>query len=91
CRLQHVDAPSGTAINLTIFRKDDAGEMGEQVVTSGSYADAVCGVATSPLQVQGPAVYSAIVSTFDPGVEARFELTAYSSACPVSLDASQLD
>lgn len=91
CRLQHVDAPSGTAINLTIFRKDDAGQIKEQVVTSGSYADAVCGVATSPFQLQGPAVYSAIVSTFDPGVEAGFELTAYSSACPVSLSASELN
>ncbi|KAG8984962.1 cysteine protease, partial [Tulasnella sp. 427] len=43
CRLQHVDAPSGTAINVTMFRKDDAGQTNEQVVTSGSYADAVCG------------------------------------------------
>ncbi|KAG8947214.1 cysteine protease [Tulasnella sp. 424] len=91
CRLQHIDGPAGTAINLTIFRKDEADQIKEQVVTSGSYADAICGVATSPLQLDGPAVYSAIVSTFDPGVEAGFELTAYSSECPVSLSASSLD
>lgn len=62
--------------------KDD--QDGSQVLTTGPYTDALCGASCDPVHLEGPGIYIAVLSTFDVGIEADFELSMYSSSCPIT-------
>ncbi|KAG8903495.1 cysteine protease [Tulasnella sp. 403] len=83
CRLQLLP-PSVAAISATVFKQDTVG-VAEGVATTGPYAERVCGVLSEPKRLHGPASYTIIVSTFEPEIEAEFELLMYSSACPITV------
>lgn len=86
CRLQAWTQGQGIpATNVSLF-KDDSG-VADQVMTTGAYAERVCGVASEPQQLEGPATYIAVLSTCESNVYAEFEFIMYSSACPVTVDA----
>lgn len=60
-------------INVAVFDKTTRRE----VVSSGPYADAVCGVAIDETRLQ-PGDYLVVVSTYEAGVMANFTLEMYS-------------
>lgn len=42
---------SSTAINLRLFERMDDGDLGTEMTSTGTYSDAVCGVATALLNL----------------------------------------
>jgi calpain-7 len=60
-------------INVAVFHKATRRE----VVSSGPYADAVCGVAIEECRLQ-PGDYLVVVSTYEAGITANFTLEMYS-------------
>ncbi|KAG9038776.1 cysteine protease [Tulasnella sp. JGI-2019a] len=94
CRLQSI--PTGgdpSHITFNIFSSGASpGDLGPQAVTGGPYSDRVSGVANEPILLQGPEKYTVVMSTMEEAsVGAEFEFTAYSSACPVVLEADEAD
>ena len=54
-------------LNLTLFRRNNASALGEQVATSGPYSDAVCGVHVPRTKV-AKGVYVLVVSPWERGM-----------------------
>ncbi|ODO06320.1 calpain-like protease palB/RIM13 [Cryptococcus wingfieldii CBS 7118] len=51
-------------INLTIFKRAEGGALGEQVATTGPYADALCGVSTGKIKLEA-GIYLFVPSTYE--------------------------
>ncbi|KIY50677.1 cysteine proteinase [Fistulina hepatica ATCC 64428] len=83
-RLQLERPSSATAINVTMFRAEDieANSASEHVATSGGYDNALAGVCIPETAVM-TGRYWIVPSTYNPGVQTRFRMLAYTSA-PVS-------
>lgn len=69
--------PSTSSLNVTIFPASPNGSLGRHIVTSGAYNDAISGVVT-PQTIISAGKYWAVPSTYNPGVEAEFQLIVYS-------------
>ncbi|WWC87652.1 uncharacterized protein L201_002542 [Kwoniella dendrophila CBS 6074] len=57
--------PSPTAINLTIFRRDTGGGLGEQICTTGPYSDVISGVSTGKV-ILDKGIYVFVPSSYEP-------------------------
>lgn len=86
-RLQLLQPQPSPAINVTIFASQQSlsedpvnATLGSQVATSGGYADRSVspGGVTVPQVTMQPGKYLVVVSTFDPGILASFQLFVFS-------------
>ena len=67
--------PGHIPLNVTIFQRRPGGKLGDQVATSGPYADTTSGV--SARAQLAPGIYLVVLSTYSGGVCAGFQLTAF--------------
>jgi hypothetical protein len=85
CRIRlQLMRPSTASLNITLFPSSSEDSLGTHIITSGPYSDAVSGVAT-PLVSVTPGKYLLIPSTYNPGVQAAFRLTVYSTNVAVNI------
>ncbi|WVW79913.1 hypothetical protein I302_101883 [Kwoniella bestiolae CBS 10118] len=83
----YLPTPSSTSINLTIFRRSTGGGLGEQICTTGPYADTLSGVSTGKVKLdQG--VYVFVPSSYEP-IRTKWVLKVWSDVAitvePVSI------
>ncbi|KAJ1726526.1 cysteine protease, partial [Coemansia biformis] len=76
-RLQTPRAASLPLINVSVFAFDNA-VVGRTWASSGSYTNSPQGVATRPTDIDGPAEYLVVASTWDHDADASFVLYLYS-------------
>jgi len=77
--------PAPVPINVTVFKRAQAGGIGEQVATSGPYVEATSGVAV-PRTKLAAGVYLVIPSTFESGMFAEWNLDVWADkTCTVEL------
>ncbi|RDB24959.1 Calpain-like protease palB/RIM13 [Hypsizygus marmoreus] len=77
-RLQLLRPSTATALNVTIFPTSPDGFLRRHITTSGPYNDAISGVVTPQVSLRA-GKYWAVPSTYNPGVEAGFQLFVYTS------------
>jgi hypothetical protein len=73
CGRLYLPHPAPIPINITLFRRAPGGGIGEQVVTSGPYVDAVSGAALPRTRLD-PGIYLAVPSTYETGTRAEWVL-----------------
>ncbi|THV06173.1 cysteine proteinase [Dendrothele bispora CBS 962.96] len=78
-RLQLVQHSSNVAVNVTIYSASDSPSTDRHVATSGAYDDARSGVVT-PQTNLSKGRWWIVPSTYNPGVQATFQLIVYSTA-----------
>ncbi|KAK0183648.1 hypothetical protein F5146DRAFT_1085661 [Armillaria mellea] len=83
-RLQLVRPSSSSPLNVTIYSAG-ASEYASHLATSGAYDDAISGVVTPQISLNR-GKYWIIPSTFNPGIEAAFQLIVYSSVSGVEVE-----
>ncbi|OCF58147.1 calpain-like protease palB/RIM13 [Kwoniella mangroviensis CBS 10435] len=72
----YLPTPSSIPINLTIFRRGTGGGLGEQIGTTGPYADTLNGVTTGKVKLdQG--IYVFVPSSYEP-VKSKWVLKVWS-------------
>ncbi|KAF5375558.1 hypothetical protein D9615_009157 [Tricholomella constricta] len=83
-RLQLLRPFTPTSLNITIFPASSDGALRRHIATSGAYNDAISGVVTPQISL-GPGKYWAVPSTYNPGVEAGFQLFVYTTVSGVRI------
>jgi calpain-7 len=73
----HLPEPLGHPINLTIFKRNTDGALGEQVATTGPYSDTLSGVCIIKTKLEA-GIYLFIPSTYDKGTEGAWTLNVWS-------------
>jgi len=73
----HLPEPLGHPINLTIFKRNTDGALGEQVATTGPYSDTLSGVCITKTKLEA-GIYLFIPSTYDKGTECAWTLNVWS-------------
>jgi calpain-7 len=73
----HLPEPLGHPINLTVFRRNKDGALGEQVATTGPYSDTLSGVCIAKTKLEA-GIYLFIPSTYDKGMEGTWTLNVWS-------------
>jgi calpain-7 len=76
-RLQLAEA-TDTPINLTVFKRNPGGALGDQVVSSGPYSNAASGVLVPTTRFE-PGIYVVVASTYSAGFWGSFKLSVYGS------------
>ncbi|KAK0454341.1 hypothetical protein EV421DRAFT_1756269 [Armillaria borealis] len=84
-RLQLVRPSSSSPLNVTIYAADASEYTASHLATSGAYDDAISGVVTPQISLNR-GKYWIIPSTFNPGIEAAFQLIVYSSVSGVEVE-----
>ncbi|SJK98157.1 uncharacterized protein ARMOST_01418 [Armillaria ostoyae] len=84
-RLQLVRPSSSSPLNVTIYPADASEYTASHLATSGAYDDAISGVVTPQISLNR-GKYWIIPSTFNPGIEAAFQLIVYSSVSGVEVE-----
>ncbi|KAK0459293.1 uncharacterized protein EV420DRAFT_1677658, partial [Desarmillaria tabescens] len=84
-RLQLVRPSSSSPLNVTIYPADASEYTSSHLATSGAYDDAISGVVTPQISLNR-GKYWIIPSTFNPGIEAAFQLIVYSSVSGVEVE-----
>lgn len=79
----HMPEPLGHPINLTVFKRNTDGALGDQVATTGPYTDTLSGVCIAKTKLES-GIYLFIPSTYDKGAEGAWILNVWSD---VSLSA----
>ncbi|EPQ55287.1 hypothetical protein GLOTRDRAFT_41696, partial [Gloeophyllum trabeum ATCC 11539] len=82
-RLQLAQPSPLPALNVSLFRETSESSPA-RVLTSGPYADAVCGVLTPQITL-APGTYLLVPSTYEPGCRVPFRVIVYSTAAGVTL------
>jgi len=84
-RLQLLQPSSSVSLNLTLFHfSSDPNSIGEHIVTSGPYSDAISGVVTPQVSLN-PGTYLLVPSTYHPATQVGFRLIAYCSTANVNI------
>ncbi|KAK4687428.1 calpain-7, partial [Tremellales sp. Uapishka_1] len=78
CRL-HLPVPSTTPLNLTLFKRGTGASLGDQVVTTGPYAESICGVSTNRFNLDR-GVYLLIPSAYERGMKGDWVVNVWSNA-----------
>jgi len=86
-RLQLVQHSSNAAMNVTIYSGSDHPSADRHVATSGAYDDARSGVVT-PQTNLSKGRWWIVPSTYNPGVQATFQLIVYSTT-PIDVQLRQ--
>jgi calpain-7 len=73
----HLPEPLGHPINLTIFKRNTDGAIGDQVATTGPYSDTLSGVCINKTKLDA-GIYLFIPSTYDKGTECAWTLNVWS-------------
>jgi calpain-7 len=73
----HLPEPLGHPINLTIFKRNTDGALGDQVATTGPYSDTLSGVCITKTKLEA-GIYLFIPSTYDKGTEGAWTLNVWS-------------
>ncbi|KAF8058758.1 hypothetical protein FPV67DRAFT_1523596 [Lyophyllum atratum] len=83
-RLQLLRPFTPTSLNLTVFPASPDGSLRRHITTSGAYNDAISGVVTPQVSLSA-GKYWAVPSTYNPGVEAGFQLFVYTTVVGVKV------
>ena len=73
----HLPEPLGHPINLTVFKRNTDGALGDQVATTGPYSDTLSGVCITKTKLEA-GIYLFIPSTYDKGTECAWTLNVWS-------------
>jgi len=73
----HLPEPLGHPINLTVFKRNTDGALGDQVATTGPYSDTLSGVCITKTKLEA-GIYLFIPSTYDKGTEGAWTLNVWS-------------
>ncbi|KAG7449916.1 cysteine proteinase [Guyanagaster necrorhizus] len=84
-RLQLIRPSSSSPLNVAIYPADASEYTASHLATSGAYDDAISGVVTPQISLNR-GKYWIIPSTFNPGIEAAFQLIVYSSVSGVEVE-----
>lgn len=71
-----LDQPARIPLNLTVFKRGPGGVLGDQVATTGPYAEKPCGVSTGRVHLSS-GIYLVVLSTYSAGICADFQVMAY--------------
>ena len=69
--------PLGHPINLTVFKRNTDGALGDQAATTGPYSDTLSGVCIAKTKLES-GIYLFIPSTYDKGAEGAWILNVWS-------------
>ena len=72
----HLPTPAPIPVNLTLFRRSTGSALGDQVATTGPYADNVSGVLIEKTKLEA-GVYLAIPSGYQAGLLADWRLDVW--------------
>ncbi|WVQ73824.1 hypothetical protein IAR50_003405 [Cryptococcus sp. DSM 104548] len=73
----YLPTPIPLPINLTIFMRAEGGALGDQVATTGPYADALCGVSTGKVKLDA-GIYFFVPSTYEQRSRGTWTLKVWS-------------
>ena len=73
----HLPQPLEYPINLTVFKRNTDGALGEQVATTGPYSDTLSGVCIAKTKLEA-GIYLFIPSTYDKGTEGAWTVNVWS-------------